>query len=343
VEKSGPTDLIGRVEFTILTGRKRPLREAAAEAGIQRTRYALARETETVLAEAADAAIEVLYLQELVELESQLGALAAQAAEIDRGRFNAGVLPYSSVVRIELDAANLELARQATVGRLDLARARLDRAVGRMPSHPISMTGDLSVIPVPPVELGRLLAEARQSRPELAQSQAAAWEAERLLALARAQAKPDIGLGPRMNDVLGATGDRVGARFEVDVPVFDRNQGGIAESAANLRTRCALVDLTELNTLADVAAAYLELRAIQRRLEYFHGHVEPVLQKTEATIRDASAEKVLDPGRTADLLQRLVRMRLEHLELRYLHARLRTRLEILIGRPLDELEGDGEG
>jgi hypothetical protein len=99
------------------------------------------------------------------------------------------------------------------------------------------------------------------------------------------------------------------------------------------------VDVAELNTLGDVAAAYRELRAIQARLEYYQRHVAPVLEQTEATIRDASVEKVLDPGRTADLLQRLVKMRLEHLDLRYLHARLRTRLEILLGRPLEELQG----
>lgn len=339
IEDPDPTQLTTRVTFTIPTGGKRRLRKAAAEAGIQRTRYALARETEAVLAEAADAAIEVLYLQGLIELEAQLSGLATQAVEIDRGRFKAGVLPYSSVVRLELDAANLELARLEAVGRLELARIRLTRAVGRAPSHPIAMVGGLEVRTVPPVELGRLLAEAEKSRPELAESRTAAWEAERLLALARAEARPDITLGPRFRDVLRATGDELGARFAVDLPLFDRNQGGIAESAATLRTRCALVDVAELNTLGDVAAAYLELSAIQGRLEYYQRHVAPVLEQTEATIRDASVEKVLDPGRTADLLQRLVKMRLEHLDLRYFHARLRTRLEILLGRPLEELQG----
>jgi len=341
VDEVGPTIMSTRVTFTVPTGRKRRLRQVAAEAGIQRTRYSLARETELVLAEAADAALEVLYLQELAEVQAELGELAAKAASLEKARFQGGALPYRLAIRAELDAATLELSRLDTQGRLALARIRLSRAVGLRPSHPVTVQGRLAVQPVPAVPLEALLVEAEASRPDLAESRATVLESQRELDLARAEARPDIVFGPRVHDVLSDTGDRVGARVAVDVPLFDRNQGVIAERAAQVRTGCALLDVTEISTLSDVAAAYAEIQAIQARLGYHEAHIRPMLAQTEATIRDASVEKVLDPGRAAELLERLAKMRLEELDLRYRHASLRTRLEILLGRPLDASPGGG--
>ncbi len=341
VEDRGHTSMMTRVMFTIPTGCKRRLREAAAEAGIQRSRCALARETELILAEAADAAIEVLYLQELVTLETKLSELAAKVTEIEKGRFKGGALPYTTVARLELDAANLESARLAGVGRLELARIRLTRAVGLTPVHPVAVQGDLAVKPVPPVPLETLLAEAEKSRPELAESRAAVLENQRQLALARAEARPDVAVGPRFQDVLGATGDELGGRIAVDLPLFDRKQGRIAESAARLGTGLAMLDASEITTLSDVASAYAELKAVQLRLDYYDTHVEPVLQETEKTLLESPPEKTLDPGRTVGLLEQITKMRLEHLNLRYQHARLRTRLEIFLGRTLEELRESG--
>lgn len=341
VEDEGRTALTTRVMFTIPTGRKRRLRQAAAEAAIQRTRCALAREIELVLAEAADAALEVLYLQELLGLESELAELAVKTAEIEKGRFKAAALPYLAARRSELDAARLELARRGTEGRLELARIRLGRAIGLRPLNPIRLRGKLAFRPVPAVPLDRLLAAAQQSRPELAESRAALLESQQQVAVARAEARPDIGFGPRFRDVLGATGDVVGARISLDVPLFDRNQGRIAEAAALARTQSAMLDVAEIGSLSDVASMYAELCAAQSRLDFYQVHVEPMLAEIEETIRQGGAERVLDPGRTAELLEQLVRMRLEYLDLRYLHARLRMKLEILLGESLDQFAGGG--
>ena len=78
VERNGATTLTSRVTFTLPTGGKRRWRMAAAEAAVARSQAAQARETELILAEAADAAIEVLYLQELAVLQGELSHLAAR-------------------------------------------------------------------------------------------------------------------------------------------------------------------------------------------------------------------------------------------------------------------------
>jgi cobalt-zinc-cadmium efflux system outer membrane protein len=341
VEGNGSTILTTRVDFTVPTGGKRRWRMAAAGADVVRSQATLARETELVLAEAADAAIEVLYLQELAVLQGELSQLAARTAEVLGGRFQAGTTQYATAIKSRLDAGEIELARLATRGRLEQARVRLNRAAGLSPAPLVPMRGELPVKAIPPLRLERLLAEAERSRPELAESRAAVVESQQRYGQARAEAIPDLVLGPRVRDTLGATGDRVGARVAVDLPLFDRNQGRIAESAAMIGTRCAMLDATEINSLSDVAAAYLELQAAQTQLDYYRTHVQPVVEQTEAVIRAVAPENVLAPGQVSELLEQLARTRVEQLDLRYLHARLRTRLEVLLGRPLEDLQEAG--
>jgi hypothetical protein len=90
-----------------------------------------------------------------------------------------------------------------------------------------------------------------------------------------------------------------------------------------------------------VAAAYVELQDAQTRLDFHSLHVQPIVEQTEAAIRSADADKVLAPDQISELLEQVVRMRVEELELRYLHTRLRTRLEILLGCPLEDLHEAG--
>ncbi len=341
VDGDDATRLSTRLTFTLPTGRKRRWRMAAAEAGVTRSQAALARETELLLAEAADAAIEVLYLQELATLQGALSQLAARTADVLGGQFQGGTTPYTTTIKSRLDAAQIELARLDTLGRLEQARVRLNRSAGLAPATLVSMRGELIVRAIPSIRLERLLAEAERSRPDLAESRATVLESQRRYSQACAEARPDVDLGPRVHNSLGETDDRVGARLAIDLPLFDRNQGRIAENAAMIRTRRAMLDATEINTLSDVAAAYVELQAAQTQLDYHRAHVQPFVEQAEAAIRGTAADKVLAPGQISELMEQLARMRVEQLELRYVHTRLRMRLELLLGCPLEDFQDAG--
>jgi hypothetical protein len=74
------------------------------------------------------------------------------------------------------------------------------------------------------------------------------------------------------------------------------------------------------------------------QLDYLRTHVQPLVEQAESTIRGTTADKVLAPGQISELMEQLARMRVEELDLRYLHARLRMRLELLLGCPLEDLQ-----
>lgn len=337
VAESDATDMQTRLTFTIPIGGKRRLAEDVARAEIRRARMALSREMETVLAEAVDAAMEVLYLQELTRLQDQLVSLASEAAEIEKHRFELGQITYARSVVAEVDATALHLRRLETQTALEMARLRLSRAIGQNPPRPLTVEGTLAVEPFPEVPLEAVLAAARTTRPELAVSQAGVARSQRELALARARARPDLTIGPRVQNVFGEPGDTVGARVSVDLPLFDRNQGGISQSAAQLHTDQAMLDVAELNSLGDVAAAYVQLMSIQSRLEFYARRATPLANRTEATIRDAFEKGVIESAQVSDLLQEFTRMQIDQLDLRYQHNRLRRRLELFLGKSFPEL------
>jgi len=324
-------DMTTRLMFTIPTGPKRRLRTAVAAAGVCERQWALGRETKLLFAEAADAAVEVLYLQELAAIEEQLAASAARLVETQKQRFTIAAAPYRNVILAEISANKVELARRSAAAALDLADVRLARAMGLAPCQPPKLCGRVAVCPLPSLPLETIVAQARAAAPELAVSEAALQRTQEQLALERWNAVPDLSLGPRVRDSLGREPDeQVGARFGIDLPIFDRNQGVIAETAAMTRANAARVAVAEINTLGDVTAAYTELIETQQRWEYFQRTVRPLLERTETTMQQAFEDRAVTAYELTDMLDAILRMRLSDLELRRQHQRLRTRLQIAL-------------
>lgn len=331
IEEDNSANMRLRVMFTIPTAGKRAKREAVAGAAIARARAALSRETETVLLLVAESANKVLYLQELAELESQLGALADQRAEIERSRFSAGSSTLANKTEAEVDAAQLRLRRHDTLARLAAARIRLSRAIGMNPPVELSVAGRLRYVPVDDVPLEFVLARARQVRPELAEAAAAVVESRRAHQLAKAEAFPDVSFGPRYGDTLADGNDEMGARLDFAIPVFDRNQGEIHRSAAETWVSSALFDDAEIRCLADVAEAHAELTALKASLDYYESEVLPLAAQTEKTLAEEEPSRAVAAVQISDMLRALIQMRLQHLELRYRYNCVRTRLGVLLG------------
>ena len=127
----------------------------------------------------------------------------------------------------------------------------------------------------------------------------------------------------------------------MDLPVFDRNQGNIAESAAQIQANCAQLRVAEITTLSDVTAVYLNLKDAQSRWQYYSTHTQPVMQQSETAIREAFRDQTISAYELIELLQQFGRMRLSELDLRYQHRRLRARMEILLECRLADLPAEG--
>jgi cobalt-zinc-cadmium efflux system outer membrane protein len=317
-------------------GGKRRLRKAVAQSGIRRAQAALSRETEAVLLEAADAAMETLYWQEVLQLRARLAEIAAEKAMLARSRFDdrASELDLVDAVEAECDAFDAEEQKLEAQSGLAAARQRLSQTLGMSPECRLGITGTIEIDDGPLMSLDDVLAIARGNCPRLSEACAALSESRQRNRLARAERFPNPTLGPRVRDRLGEADDEVGARFQLDLPLFDRNQGRILETAAEVHASRARVGEAECEALGSIAEAYLELQALHGALATHKSRIAEQAERYEALLRDPAIQRGLTAVQALEIRQRLVQTRIKHLELRYRYLRLRAQLELALGVPI---------
>lgn len=223
--------------LTIAEGMASYFRAVAAERRLGVTRDALS------LAERLLAAVRIQLR------EGEISTLEANLAEIESGRARGRVLAA------ERSATSASLA--------------LKRLLGLAPDVPIRLAddGENAIGPVADsgtIDEDSLIAVALVRRPDIAASAAFVREAGRLTALARREALPNLRLGAAAERAPGSGTIRVGPAIGLSLPLFNRNQGVVAERRARAEQARLDRQATELRVRTEVADA---LRAYQTATE----------------------------------------------------------------------------
>ena len=229
---------------------------------------------------------ETLGAQRLVELRDDLSQLAREAVDITKELSNVGQADRPDQLEIEIEAERAEIdflraqndwARSwrtlaAMVGNPNLAPARLAG----------SQEEDLA-----PLNETQLLDTLVQQSPDMRVAQAGVERARAVLASARAQRIPDLflrgGLGYNYErfepELPSIGGQRKGleGRLEVgvNVPIFNRNQGGIAAAEAELGIAERELERLQLVLRSRFAASFREYRNAQQMVERYRTQVVP--------------------------------------------------------------------
>ena len=110
--------------------------------------------------------------------------IARQAVEAARIKYSVGKVPQQDILKAQISMTRLAEHLIHFEQDIELAQARLDTLLGRDPHEPINVRGEYkTAIDLPSLEA--LEKAALQSRPDLAQSQAAAEKSRQEQALAR--------------------------------------------------------------------------------------------------------------------------------------------------------------
>jgi outer membrane protein, heavy metal efflux system len=181
-----------------------------------------------------------------------------QTVDISEARFQAGSMSEGDLIKIKLQLLQFQMdVSAARLARVQ-ALASLRQLLGyeSVPEN-YEVAGDLEY---KPVKVGEddLKAMALRQRPDLRAAQLGVTAARSQYTLARANGKKDLGVTFTYNHLGGVnTGSLF---FNIQMPIFDRNQGEIA------RTQYAITQSQELSSeqssiaLTDVANAYESLR-----------------------------------------------------------------------------------
>jgi cobalt-zinc-cadmium efflux system outer membrane protein len=229
---------------------------------------------------------ETLGAQRLVELRFNLSQLAQEAVEITRELANVGQADRPDQLEIEIEFERAEIEWLNAQNDWLRAWQTLAAMVGNPTLPPARLAGnpedDLA-----PLNETQLLDALLQQSPDVRVAKASVERARAVLARERAQRVPDLflrgGLGynlERFEPVAPAlTGERKGlsGRLEVgvNVPVFNRNQGGIAAAEAELAIAEGELNRLQLMLRTRFASSFREYRSAQQLAERYRTRVIP--------------------------------------------------------------------
>jgi len=243
--------------------------EAALEAARYRTRNSVRL-----------AYFEALATQKRVDLEARLVELLREAVRTSYGLYNAGQADRPDVLEIEIEQRQAEVGLLGARTARDRTRQQLAIAVG----DPVLQFGKLdgslddALRTIAPASLEQIL----ERSPEVLEAHVGVERAEAAIRAAKAERIPDLRVrgGARYNrELLEADNQPVGwegcAEAGVSVPIFNRNQGGIAAAEAERRAAEAEVRRTELSVRGRFAAAFAQYTTAQRTSDAYRKEVLP--------------------------------------------------------------------
>jgi outer membrane protein, heavy metal efflux system len=202
--------------------------------------------------------IDVLTAQRNVQLAEGNVELTQGAVPVTQKRVEAGRASDVELVRTNTAVAAARI--RLTEARRDLERARVNLAAqwgAKRATFP-SVTGNLDQLrPIPSLES---LKAKLEKNPDLARWTTERQKREATLSLARAEAKPDLTLraGPRLLGASHADLTLV-AGFSIPLPLWNRNQGKIAEAAADVAKTADERAAAEARAYAELNEAYQTL------------------------------------------------------------------------------------
>lgn len=242
------------VAYTFERGGKRRHRIEAARDATSVTRAQLADARRGVIFNVAQQFVAVLLAQSNLSFAQQDLAGFQKTVDIGQAQLHAGQISQGDFLKIKLQLLQFQTDVSSAQLALIQALAALRAAVGYRALAPtVHVVGDLHFTPIQGNE-DDYKALALQHRPDLLAARQGVAAAHSQYTLAQANGKRDLTGALTLSHVGGITAS--GLTFNMELPVYDRNQGEIA------RTRYALLQAQDLSTaaeqtvLTDVTTAY---------------------------------------------------------------------------------------
>lgn len=205
-------------------------------------------------------------------------------------------LARGSATQLDLNVASAELGRaqaryEDAVADYTASQAELAHAIGASPTKALVPSGELD-IPLDAVpDLAELTKLAEEHRADLEALRLSEDAARGRLALAKSSAWPDLNVAAFGGREEG-TDTILGGSVSVPLPLFNRNQGRIAEARAGRRSAEALREAAELLAAREVVTARARLVADARKASSLRSTVVATLENNLSLL-----QRALDAGK----------------------------------------------
>ena len=276
------------------------LLEQPVELGFKRARRTEVARQEGILTDVEIGALErqvrrntreafyrVLFSRAESERLAHLVQLAERLEQISRQRFEAGDVSQLEVIQAGLEVARAQADGQVAQQREKVTLSQLNALLSVPAERPWELAAKLEDIS-PIASLPELVQRISQSNPELQHLQQERKIEESRRALLKAERIPNLGL--QVGSDFNAPPDfRAGPRgaLSMELPLFARNQGQIAQSTANQQLLEAELRAMERAAAARVEAAYYDLKAQQTQVDLYRDRLLPVARQVESMAEES--------------------------------------------------------
>ncbi|HKT47442.1 MAG TPA: TolC family protein [Candidatus Acidoferrales bacterium] len=268
------------VGYLFERGKKRQHRLQAAKDATAVTRATVSDNERTLIFNVGSQFISSLLAESTLEFAQQDYDSFQNTVQISEARFKAGDISQGDLLKIKLQLLQFQTdLLNAKVAKVQ-ALAGLRQLLGfeSVPDN-FEVEGELAYQPVKP-GLDGLKALALENRPDLKAAHLGVTAAQSQAALAVANGKRDLSATFSYTHTAGVNSGAF--FFNIDLPIFDRNQGEIA------RTRYAITQAEEQQTetsqqvLTDVVDAYANLHTNDQVVHlYQDGYIDAATQSRD--------------------------------------------------------------
>jgi len=259
----------------------RPIRVRSAALEADRTANRLAQAGLELMRDVRQAYADVLLAKERARIAGEGVKFRGRISELAEIRLKAGDISPQEAATARIDSLQAEQDATRVEYDVSIFEERLKNLMGVGP-----LRGALALDPPPlpaimTFDTDALTAEAMANRPDALATNEAIVAAEARLKFAR------IGW-VRLFGILDATSGRNGHEFgpalRFTLPIFNRNQGGIARAEAELERAVRNQQTIAYQIILDVQRSYLQYRQACAELDVLRAKVRP---EVEAAIRRA--------------------------------------------------------
>jgi outer membrane protein, heavy metal efflux system len=325
------TETTVRLSQRIELGGKRGKRRRVAELGQTIAGWDLEATKLAVVANATKAFAHALAAEARLRLADDLAATARRSADAVATRIRAGGAPPAEAARARVASAQSDIARGRAARQVASTRRQLAATWGDadVTARLEGRLDHLTPLPALPDLEARL-----DATPELARWTTELDERTSTMALEEAGRIPDV--------TVGAGGRHFGDNddtafvFELSVPlpVFDRNQGAIAEAAHRLEKARADRDAAARSARTTLASAWAELAAAHDQATALRDAVVPAATRALEDVRSAYGQGALSFDDVLDAQRTLFELRVQYVDALESVQVQTAEVERLIGGPI---------
>ena len=241
--------------------------------------------------------------------------LVQRLYEIAQQRFGAGDVSQLEVNQAQLEVARADVDLRVARQQERVSNGRLSAVLNEPPEtvwNPATSLEEAAIVP----GIQELVADAYQSNGELGHLQQELRVEISHSSLLRAQRVPDLDLGAGL-DLNSPHDYRIGARgqFGLNLPLFSRNQGELAQSSAQQRILEAETAAVRRAVAGRVEAAYYEWDARRAEVELYRNTLRPAATRVEQ-----QAEESYRAGKTNLLTVLDAQRSVQEIEKNYLES-----------------------